>query len=865
MRSVLRLAPLVLLALLADCANLPPIDAGVCGNDIIDPGEDCDTFPTAPGTTCRPPTAPVGACRLDCSSGGVKECPPGWGCGVDAICREPTGNFTRQTQYVAADAWRVMTGDFDGDGTSDVVARAAIDTAGYSNLRIQFYQSNPKQNDPALIIAPSSTLALAPSVASPVVQYLNGDNLSDLAFIASGGLDVMLGQADQTLAPVAYPAYTYSSTSLLLGTVNVYGPAPTQALLTFIAQNGMAPAVLIDLGSGQQTAIATGSKGPSDLAGSLVTARFVESAAQEACDQVVLAFSAASTADVYSPCTFDGGKVAASSAGPIAQVKLPGAHLIIAGAAAGDVDGDGHQDLLIGTVEVSLAPSTYVAYGDGTGSFQDANGSPNAASLLSVDWGGATTGIKMPIAVGDLNGDGKADLVCPDSIYITAPAGSATPYVRAVAKSTGLWTDARIADMTGDGLPDVIASANDELDAAFFMGTGTTILNPFTIATAGEVAALAVADFDGDLIDDAMLAQAPADPTLSQQLTIAWGQAFLSPLAPATVGEFPVISQAVPLPQTGTTAADLAVLAHPAGTATTAIVSILIGSGDRQPLAPYLLTQQGSPGVAIPIAITAGPLLGSPNVDVALLAEDASGGFAYWLAGGTGEAQFDTPVTSALLPAGFSPYFTAVGGAPHDDALMGSGAIGPSGAQWVVGAAPLGAAETSAAIVTAVATPAQPPTIMASPTPQPFPVRVSPEGQLDFADVDGDGNVDVVLLSGSSTSLNRSLYVAWGSGTGNFTETGALIVNQPVENPQGFSFVHADTSGLPMIAYVTRTTAVVVTLDPKSRTILARSTVDKPTSASGIATGDVDGDGVDDLVEADDENIVILRGVPVLQ
>jgi FG-GAP-like repeat len=864
MRSVHRLAPLVLLALLADCASLPPIDAGVCGNDVIDPGEDCDTFPTAPGTTCRPPTAPVGACRLDCSTGGVKECPPGWGCGVDAICREPTGNFTRQTQVVAADAWRVMTGDFDGDGYSDVVARAAIDTAGYSNLRIQFYQSNPKETNAALIVAPSTTLALAPAVASPVVQYLDNDNLSDLAFIASGGLDVMLGQADQTLAPVAYPAYTDTNTSLLLGSVNVYGTAPTQALLTFIAPPNVMPEVNINLGSGQQEVIATGSKGPGDVAGSLVAASFIEGA-QEACDQVVLAFSGAGTADVYSPCAFAGGKVVASMAGPIAQVKLPGAHVAYAGAAAGDVDGDGHQDLLIGSIEPTLNQSTYVAYGDGTGAFQDAMGNPDAASLLVVDWGGATTGIKLPIAVGDLNGDGKADFVCPDSIYVTTPVGSATPYVRAVTKSTGLWTDARIADMTGDGLPDVIASANDELDAAFFAGTGTTILNPFTIATAGEVAALAVADFDGDLIDDAMLAQAPADPTLPQQLTIAWGQAFLPPLPPATVGEFPVISQAVPVPQSGTTASDLAVVAHPANAATTAIVAILIGSGDRQPLAPYLLTQQGVTGAATPIAIAAGPLLGSGNIDVALLAQDVDGSFAYWLAGGTGEAQFDSPVRSASLPTGFSPYFTAVGGAPHDDALMGSGAIGPSGAQWVVGAAPLGALETSAAIVTAQATATQPPTITAGTMPQPFPVRVSPEGQLDFADVDGDGNVDVVLLSGSSTSINRSLYVAWGNGTGAFTETGALVVNQPVENPQGFSFVHADTTGLPMIAYVTRTTAVVVTLDPRPRTILARNTVDKPTSASGIATGDVDGDGVDDLVEADDENVVILRGVPVLQ
>jgi len=863
MSPATRLAPLVLLVSLAlntDCANLPPIDAGVCGNGVIDPGEDCDTFPTAPGTTCRPPTAPVGACRLDCSTGGDKACPPGWGCGVDAICREPTGTFKRQSGVVAAEAWRVMTGDFDGDGTSDVVAKAAIDTSGYSNLRLEFYQSDPKAGSTDLIITPASTLALAPSVASPVVQDVNQDGLSDLAFIASGGLDVMLGQADRTLAPVAYPAFTDLNTSLLLGSINVYGPAPTQALLFFAAVTGQTPGVAIGLGSGQATpVISTGAKGPGDLAGGLVTARFIEDPTQEACDQLVLAYPGTNTAAVYSPCTFVAGRVVASTAGPIAQVKLPGIHNVVGGVAAGDVNGDGHADLLIGSDGLTAANSVYVAFGDGKGDFHDASGNANAASYYPVDFGSSTQDIRLPLAVADLNGDHVADFACPDAIYISAPAPSPTPYVRAAQKSTGLWTDARIADLNGDGLLDVIASANDELDAAFFLGTGTTVLNSFTIATAGQVVALAVADFDGDLVNDAMLAQSQADPSAPQQLTIAWGQAFQPPLPPVTVGQFDVISQAVPLPQAGTTASDLVVLAHPAGAATTALVSILVGSGDRQPLAPYLLTQQSSGTAAIPIAITAGPLTGSPYVDIALLAEDADG-FSYWLAAGTGQAQFATPVVSSPL-TGFNPYFVTVAGAARDDVLMGSGAVGPGGAQWIVGMAPAKLTdETKAAIVPAQAT--QAPAITAGPA-QPFGVQVSPEGQLDFADVDGDGNVDVVLLTGSDVTP-RSLYVAWGSGTGTYTQTDALTVNAPNETPQGFAFVHADTSGLPMIAYVTLTSAVVTTLDPKSRTILARTTVDKPASATGLATGDVDGDGVDDLVEADSGNIVVLHGVPVL-
>lgn len=858
MRTLARLALLASLAPLTDCASLPAIQADVCGNAVIDPGEDCDTFPTAPGTTCRPPSAPVGACRLDCTTGGDAECPSGWGCGADGICREPTGNFVRQSQVVSAQAWRVATGDFDGDQHDDVLARAAIDTGGYSTLRIQYYQANPKETDTSLILTPASTLALAPAVASPVVHDINGDGLADLAFISSGGLDVMLGQADGTLSPIAYPAFTDVNTSVVLGAIPTYGPSPSEVLLVFAAQTGSAPGIAINLGSQQTPVIATGAKGPGDLAGNLATGRLVEAAAQEACDQLVTAFSGDNEVDVYSPCVFQNGVPAPNLSGPITQVKLGAARMVDAGVVLGDVDGDGHLDLLVGADAITL-----VAYGDGKGNFTDGAGNANVATLLDVDFGQSPVGsVRLPLAAADLNDDGKADFVCPNGVYISAPAASAAPYVKATTKSTGQWTDARIADLNGDGLPDVVASANDELDAALLIGTGTTALNPFTIATAGTVAALAVGDFDGDRVNDVMLAQELADPSLAEQVTIAWGQAFQPPLPPAVVGQFATISQGVPLPQAGTTASDLVMVAHPAGTPTTAVVSILVASGDRQPLAPYLLTQSGSSsGASTPIAITAGPLTGSSYVDVALLAADATG-FSYWLAAGTGQGQFDTPVTSVALPSGFSPFFTSAGAtAPHDAALMGSGPVGPGGAEAVIGAAPYGPLETAAAFLPAQAT--QTPAITFE-SVDTFAVRVSPEGQLDFADIDGDGNTDIVLLSGADLSLNRTLYVAWGNGTGSFSQGDALTVNQPDELPQGFAFVHADTSGLPMIAYVTLKTAVVVTMDPTSRTVLARATVDTPAAATGIASGDIDGDGVDDLVEADSESIVVLHGVPVL-
>jgi hypothetical protein len=375
-----------------------------------------------------------------------------------------------------------------------------------------------------------------------------------------------------------------------------------------------------------------------------------------------------------------------------------------------------------------------------------------------------------------------------------------------------------------------------------------------------------VGDFDGDRISDVMLAQVAADPTLPDEVTIAWGQAFSPPLAPVAVGQFATVAQAVALPQATTTVSNLVILAHPAGVSTTALVSLLVGSGDRQPLAPYLL-EEPTGSAAVPIAITSGPLVGSTFVDIAAVAAETNpdgslDGFAYWLAAGTGQAAFAAPVVSSLLPSAFAPLFVdPTDDSSHDATLMSSGPIGAGGEQTVIATAPYGAAETKAAFIPAHATSGSPPSITVS-AELPFPVDVSPEGQLQFTDVDGDGNVDAVLLTGTNIGA-RQLVVAWNDGTGAFSNTETLFVSQSSETPQGFAFVHADTSGLAQLAYITRTTVVLAVIDPQSRTVAARNTVDKPYSGSGLAVGDVDGDGIDDIVEADDGNVVILRGSAV--
>ena len=42
--ATVRLAPLVLFALLLDCTTFAPLAANSCGNGVIDASEDCDSF-----------------------------------------------------------------------------------------------------------------------------------------------------------------------------------------------------------------------------------------------------------------------------------------------------------------------------------------------------------------------------------------------------------------------------------------------------------------------------------------------------------------------------------------------------------------------------------------------------------------------------------------------------------------------------------------------------------------------------------------------------------------------------------------------------------------------------------------------------
>ena len=102
------------LACLGACSDLDPIDRGVCGNGVVEPGEDCDSGDPA----CE-------ACGLRCET--TDACVAGLGtgfvCGVDRFCHAPAGTFrTGGEVELPVASYRIT--DIDRDGVGDVLAQS---------------------------------------------------------------------------------------------------------------------------------------------------------------------------------------------------------------------------------------------------------------------------------------------------------------------------------------------------------------------------------------------------------------------------------------------------------------------------------------------------------------------------------------------------------------------------------------------------------------------------------------------------------------------------------------------------------------------------------------------------------------------
>jgi hypothetical protein len=169
--------------------------------------------------------------------------------------------------------------------------------------------------------------------------------------------------------------------------------------------------------------------------------------------------------------------------------------------ALGDVNGDGHLDVVTGNLLQSPSNEANKLYLN--------NGTPDPFAGVTATEVGSDPEETLSVALGDLDNDGDLDLVTGNStnkkVFIND--GTAIPFIGitgTILESEPYWTqvlDIELCDMNGDGYLDVVAGY-DELHE-LWLNNGTTIpfegVPPIFIGTDLDYTmAIAVGDVDGD-------------------------------------------------------------------------------------------------------------------------------------------------------------------------------------------------------------------------------------------------------------------------------------------------------------------------------------------------------------------------------
>ena len=179
-----------------------------------------------------------------------------------------------------------------------------------------------------------------------------------------------------------------------------------------------------------------------------------------------------------------------------------------------DVNGDGKPDLLIANANSS---SVGVFLGNGNGTFQ-----PQQTFATSPN--------PYSIAVSDLNGDGKPDLVIGNGnfggidFYTTALSvllgnGDGTFQAQRTLVTGSRPRSIAVADVNGDGVPDIVATSDSHGSSlSLLLGNGNGTFQSVRTFALGQiivgVPSVAVADVNGDGRPD-LVASNPSQPWIS--------------------------------------------------------------------------------------------------------------------------------------------------------------------------------------------------------------------------------------------------------------------------------------------------------------------------------------------------------------
>lgn len=821
------------------CADLPPIAHGVCGNGVIDFGEDCDLFATEPGTTCAPPEDSARACRYVCSA--TIPCPSGWGCAPDGICRHSSGVFVPAAgSPLDMSGEHLVVADLDGDELPDAL------TVGASTLSVRFGSGAgtfPSEYDTTIDFP----------TGPPAFGRLDEDARLDVVMPTLGGLFVMLGGADRALAPVAYAPFDIPAPAGGVQMLPMKGDPdrPGDQLLVLASDGSLFSMQFFspDDPSPPAPVILPRPHQVTELAGRIPVAE-LDLAATKLQEEVALAFSGEDQIWIYGAKKLAENRLTLELR-DVVLLPLP----VLFGARFADVDGDGRLDLLV-SVGSFGGDQVAVAHGDGAGGFGVAAIDPTFAQLRGgMTEPGVMTSHAWPLAARDLNGDGRADYVGADGVYLRYPDGL---YRTAWRTSPAPWIEAEIADFNRDGALDVAAAGEGTDGIDFLLGSGAGLFNRFRVDTEHPPFALRAADYDGDYIVDLACGEhgfvngKPIDT-----LSILYGSAAGAPSAPLSMGRLQIIEYLEPTfimndAITFDLTSDLIVQSFASyEERDRRSLAIMMGSSQRRMLSPFALQVGAGQGTDVPLAVQVGKFDGDEISDIVAIAPPR-----VWFVKGAGGAQFNAQDArhkeiDELVAGGFMTHC----------AIWASGDLDGDGRDEVVavdGSSRCGfGGGLTSSLLQARLLGDELETLVTSLGDEP-----SSPSDLDLADLDGDGGPELILTFAGDPGL------AAGDGTNTIPRAGVLVfwnrdggldLLAPSVLPfipdvflvHGVAALNADDDPRLELAVLTDRGVYLAKLDENGAFLPVSDPVIQAVGGGRIEAADVNADGLDDLLFQD--------------
>jgi len=316
------------------------------------------------------------------------------------------------------------------------------------------------------------------------------------------------------------------------------------------------------------------------------------------------------------------------------------------GLAIGDLDGDGAADIVVGNTEDSGAGGTLNTIGvllsKGDGTFADQVTYPygGVPSFAPID------PIPYTIVLGDMNGDGKLDVVAggnqttPGVMLNNGDGTLAPPVMLGMGSTEDAASQIALADVNGDGANDVLMT-DGQLEVWLNSGAGTFSGGvQYPVPDHGE--GLALGDFDGDKkVDAALLGNTGSGGMVDVVLNAGSGtfstKPATYPVASSCSDGGSCVTQGLAAADfNGDGALDLASLDVDGGVS----ISLNKGNGTFKPPVASQIAQQSE---NTPTWLVATDLNGDGKPDV-VVSQDGSVSYAL----GKGDGTFATPIVIPL-------------------------------------------------------------------------------------------------------------------------------------------------------------------------------------------------------------------------